>query len=234
MSGHSKWATTFRSKSATDAKRGAVFTKLARAITIAARAGANPESNFKLRLVMDQARAANMPKDNIERAIQRALGPAEAGEAVTYEGFGPHGVALVIEGLTDNRNRTSSEIRHLLESRGGRIGNPGSVAWQFERTGIVTVATLSAEDELTIIDLGVSDIERHDDAVAVHCPPAALEHVRQFFSRQGSAPEAVLALVPKETKAIPDPKTAGDIRALLEALAEHPDVQSVYHNAALP
>lgn len=231
MSGHSKWATTFRQKSVVDSKRGAVFTKLARAITIAARSGPNPESNFKLRLAIDQARAANMPKDIIERAIQRGGGPAEAGEAVTYEGFGPYGVAVIAECLTDNRNRTGNEIRHLIESSGGRIGTPGSVSWQFERAGIITVPELSDDAELAVIDAGATDIRRGSHGVLVHCAPAQLEAIRQFFIARGVTPEARIALLPKETKALTLAQTAG-LHQFLEALDGHPDVQEVYHNGA--
>lgn len=229
MSGHSKWATTFRQKSVVDSKRGAVFTKLARAIAIAARLGPNPESNFKLRLVIDQARAANMPKDNIERAIQRGSGSVEAGEAVTYEGFGPHGAAVIAECLTDNRNRTGNEIRHLIELSGGHIGTPGSVSWQFERVGVLTVPALTDDAELAVIDAGAADIRRDANGVHVQCPPAQLEAVRQFFIARGATPQARLTLLPKEIKSLTHAQAA-ELHAFLETLDDHPDVQAVYHN----
>ena len=237
MSGHSKWATTHRAKSAVDAKRGAVFTKLGRAISSAARSGGgNPESNFKLRLAIDQARAANMPKDNIERAIAKATG--QGGdvrlEAVTYEGFGPHGVAVIVDCLTDNRNRTGHEIRHLFEGRGGHIGTPGSVGWQFERTGIVTTAAVSPDDELALIDLGASDIRRDDQGVTVLCPPAQLEAVRKFFNSRGVAAEAKIGLLPKETKRLASEKEVADLQTLLDQFDDHPDVQECHHNAESP
>lgn len=235
MSGHSKWATTHRQKSAEDNKRGAIFTKLGRAITIAAKHGANPEANFKLRIAMDQARVANMPKDNIERAIQRAGGAGEGVqlEAISYEGFGPSGVALVVECLSDNRNRTSHEIRHIFEQHGGNIGTPGSVAWQFARNGVITVPSLSPADELALIDLGVTDVQRAEGRVTIICPPNAMEEIRKFCSRGGTLPQAKLALLPKETKSITDPARLAQLQALLAALEAQDDVQEIFHNAAL-
>ncbi|MDD5110566.1 MAG: YebC/PmpR family DNA-binding transcriptional regulator [Patescibacteria group bacterium] len=233
MSGHSKWATTHRQKNADDAKRGAVFTRLGRAITLAARTGANPEANFKLRIAIDQARAADMPKDNIERAIQRATGPADGAqlESVSYEGFGPHGVAMLVECLTDNRNRTGHEIRHHFEQHGGSIGSPGSVAWQFERSGVITVSSLSQDDELALIDLGVSDVRRSPASIAIICPPQNLEAVRKFFTTRGQEPPVKLAMLPKETKTLADPNAKTDWENFLRGLEEHPDVQDIYHNA---
>ncbi len=232
MSGHSKWATTHRAKSAADAKRGAVFTKLIRGITIAARGGADPAANFKLRLAVDQARAVNMPKDTIERAIARGSGGStgEQLEAVTYEGFGPHGVAVIMECLTDNRNRTSQEIRHLVEEHGGSMGAPGSVSWQFARIGIVNVPTLTEADELALIDLGATDVERSADGVRIACPPDRLESVRQHVSDRGLTPRAQLTLQPKETVTLADQAVTA-VQKFLTAVAGHPDVHDIHHNA---
>src|SRR3989338_3629347 len=234
MSGHSKWATTHRQKDADDAKRGAIFTRLGRAITLAAKSGGNPEANFKLRIAMDQARAQNMPKDNIERAIQRATGPVEGVqlESISYEGFGPHGMALLVECLTDNRNRTGHEIRHLFEQHGGSIGSPGSVAWQFERSGVVTIPSLSPDDELAVIDLGASDIRRSATEVQIICPPGNLEGVRKFFEIRWQEPQTNLVMLPKETKALTGPGARAEWGKFLHELDENQDVQEIYHNAA--
>lgn len=235
MSGHSKWATTHRAKSVVDAKRGATFTKLGRAIALAARAGgSNLESNTKLRLAVDQARAANMPKENIERAILRATGHSSETQlaTVSYEGFGPHGVAVMVECLTDNRHRTGHEIRHLFEAHGGHIGTPGSVSWQFERTGVVTVPQLTPDDELALIDVGASDVRRDGDSVRVLCPPAHVDAVRQFFSRRGVHPQTQLTMLPKEPKALADARAVAEVQAFVDLVDDHPDVQELYHNAA--
>lgn len=233
MSGHSKWATTHRAKSASDAKRGAMFTQLIRAITIAAKSGPDPETNFKLRLAVDQARAANMPKDNIERAIARGSGQDGAGEqlaAVTYEGFGPHGVAVIIEGLTDNKNRTSQEIRHMVEEHGGSLGTPGSVSWQFERVGQCTVPRVTDDDELALIDRGAREIARAADGVTITCPPAGLESIRQYLSERGFTPTAELTLQPNKTITLMADHVVA-VQRFLDVIAEHPDVQNVHHNA---
>lgn len=162
MSGHSKWATTKRAKAVVDAKRGAQFTKLAKAITVAAREGGNPETNGKLRLAVDRARAASMPKDNIERAIARGTGELDGAviESVIYEGFAPGGTAVVVQGLTDNRNRTAQEVKSIFQKYGGNLGGQGSVLWMFDRRGVIRIPSLEENtiDELELIELGAEDI----------------------------------------------------------------------------
>src|SRR5690242_17619302 len=191
MSGHSKWHSIKHKKAVVDARRGQQFTKLARAITVAAReGGGDPDGNPGLALAVQKARDASMPKDNIERAIAKGTGEgadADAIEAVLYEGYGPGGVALLIEALTDNRNRTGSDVRHLLSKHGGSLGEPGSVAYLFDKLGVVTVdAERWSEDDLIVaIDAGAEDIERDEDVFEVLAQPAELAAVRAAIEQAG-------------------------------------------------
>ena len=235
MSGHSRWAQIHRAKGAVDVKRGARFTKLGNAITAAAKAGGpNPDSNLKLKLAVEAAKADNFPKENIERAIARALGAgAGAVEAVTYEGYGPGGVAVIIEGLTNNKNRTSADIRHRLDLAGGSMGGPGSVLWQFSRRGVLGVASLSPEAELACIDAGVLDITREPDGVTLTCALPDLERLRQTLTANGTAVlHAAIELVPNERITLSDPAVRQRLDHLLAALDEHEDVESYATNAA--
>src|SRR3954447_23017096 len=191
MAGHSKWASIKHKKAVVDQRRGAHFTKLARAIQVAAReGGGDPESNAALALAVQKARDASMPKDNIERAIAKGTGAgtdADAIETVVYEGYGPAGVAILVEALTDNRNRTGSEVRHIFSKAGGSLGEPGSVAWQFEKKGVVVVdAERYSEDDLMVaIDAGAEDVVRDENVWEIITEPADLQAVREALEAQG-------------------------------------------------
>lgn len=238
MSRHSKWAKIKRAKTATDAKRGQLFSKLIRAITVAARDGGDPETNPQLRLVMDRALAANMPKENITRAIERATGAgAEAAvTAFTLEGYGPGGAALLIDAVTDNRNRTVAEVRRILGNHGGSLGASGGVAWQFERRGLLTVESAADPDavELAAIDAGALDTEREDADLDITTPPEQLKAVEAALKAKGFAPTfAQIANVPKRyTPLAPD--AMKKLENLIAELEEHADVVEVTTNAAPP
>ncbi len=237
MSGHSKWATIKRAKGATDAKRGALFTKLSREIIQAAKqGGGDPGMNFKLRLAIQRAKAANMPNDNIERAISKATGGGgeENLEEITYEGYGPGGTAMLLSVLTDNRNRTVAEIRHQFSRAGGNLGENGSVAWQFEAKGLITVPVNGSDPEelaLQAIDAGAEDVEVQGEVVEVKTEPSALEEVRKALESAGLEIEnADFAMVPKVTVEL-DEKGQHQALRLIEALEDLEDVQRVYSNA---
>lgn len=236
MAGHSHWAQIKRQKGAQDAKRGAVFTKAAREIQIAVRKGGpNPDANFALRIAIDRARDVNMPKDSIERAIERAggAGGADSIEEVLYEGIGPHGVALLCEVATDNRNRTVSELRHLLGKRGGQLGASGSVAWQFDQKGVILVETNGQDpDEISLvaIDLGADDVQPVDEGLEVLTAPENLQAVREGLLKEKlTVKSAELARLPKMTVNLNEADTL-QILNLVEALEDLDDVQNVYHN----
>ncbi|HEY4669213.1 MAG TPA: YebC/PmpR family DNA-binding transcriptional regulator [Tepidiformaceae bacterium] len=237
MSGHSKWAQIKRQKGANDVKRGALFTKLTREIILAARqGGGDPAANFKLRLAVQRAKAANMPNDNIERAIAKATGAgAEVQlEEITYEGYGPGGTAILVAALTDNRNRTVAEVRHQFSRAGGNLGEAGSVAWQFDPRGLITISLNSSDpDEIALqaIDAGAEDVLVEEDVIEVQTEPAGLEPVRKALEAGGIEIEnADFTMVPKVTIEL-DEKTAHQALRLLEALEDLEDVQRVYSNA---
>jgi YebC/PmpR family DNA-binding regulatory protein len=237
MAGHSKWAQIKRQKGANDQKRGALFTKLTREIMQAAKQGGpDPAGNFKLRLAIQRARAANMPNDNIERAIAKATGGASEDqlEEITYEGYGPGGIAILISALTDNRNRTVSEVRHQFSRAGGSLGETGSVAWQFEPRGIITIPLEGRDpDEVALqaIDAGAEDVDVQGDVIEVRTDPASLESVRKQLEAAGFQVEnADFAMIPKTTIEL-DEKTAHQALRLIEALEDLEDVQRVYSNA---
>jgi YebC/PmpR family DNA-binding regulatory protein len=237
MSGHSKWSQIKRQKGANDARRGAIFTRLTREIMIAAREGGpDPGMNFKLRLAVQRARQANMPNDNIQRAIAKATGGGDAEQLAegVYEGYGPGGTAFLVSVLTDNRNRTVSEVRHRFTRAGGSLGEAGSVAWQFEPRGRITVATDGHDaDDLALraIDAGAEDVNISDGLVEIETDPSNLEGVRQALESAGVAvEEAEFAMVPKVTLDL-DEKTAHQVMRLIEDLEELEDVQRVYTNA---
>ena len=242
MAGHSKWAGIKHKKAIVDARRGKLFTKLARAITVAAKeGGGDVDGNPSLALAVQKAKDASMPKDNIERAIAKGTGEgsdADALETVLYEGYGPGGVALLVEALTDNRNRTGSEVRHLFSKHGGNLGTTGAVAWQFERRGVVLVgAEGTDEDELVLLaaDAGADDVERDASTFVVTSAPEELKAVREALEAGGFAIESVeLAMVPKTTVAVVDESTARRIVRLVEGLEETEDVQDVYANFDIP
>lgn len=235
MSGHSKWSTIKRKKAATDAKRGQIFTKLAKEIAIAAREGADPEINFKLRLVMDKARAANMPKDNIERAVRRGAGLEKGAllEEITYEGYGPHGVALLIQVVTDNRNRAVADIRRWFNRLGGSLGESGCVAWQFEPTGYFTLAPDDLDPDQIFdiaVESGADDVTFGDDLIEIFSGAGDFQMVRESLEQRGLKLEsAEITMMPKTTLAL-DPKQTFQNMNLISNLEDLDDVQQVYSN----
>src|SRR5438477_12391359 len=239
MSGHPKWAQIKHRKAATDARRGQLFTKLARAITIAAReGGGDPDANYTLAAAMQKARDYSMPKENVQRAIDRGTGAggAEAIERVVYEGYGPGGVAILVETLSDNRNRTSADIRHIFDKHGGSLGEPGSVAWVFEKRGIVLVDAerYSDEDLIAAIDAGADDVSVDGDSLKVVCAPGDLSAVREALESEGVEIEsAELTMEPKTVVQVGAGEAAMLIR-LMDALDEHDDVEAVHANFDIP
>ena len=242
MSGHSKWSSIKHKKGAADAKRGQLFSKLSRAIIVAAKEGGpDPDGNLALQNVIEKARSYSMPKDNIERAIAKGSGADADGsmyETVVYEGYGPEGVAVLVEALTDNRNRTASEVRHAFTKHGGNLGTTGAVAWQFERRGVVVVAAEgSDEDELVLVaaEAGADDVSLDGSSFVVTGAPESLTPVRQALETAGFVVESVeLAMVPKSTVAVADESTARRIVNLVEGLEDTEDVQDVYANFDIP
>jgi YebC/PmpR family DNA-binding regulatory protein len=236
MSGHSHWATIKHKKGAIDAKRGKLFSKLSRAIIIAARhGGGDPEMNLKLRYAIDKAREVSMPKDNIERAIKRGTGAAEGliFEEVTYEGYGPGGVAILVETLTDNRNRTNSEIRKIFERSGGKMGSAGNVAYQFERKGVFSIDA-SAVDEDTlmsiVLDAGAEDMKRSGSTFDITCDPTGFNKVQDALKKNNlNATVAEISQVAKVPVDV-DVETGKKVLRLMEALDDQDDVQNVYSN----
>ncbi len=237
MSGHSHWATIKHKKGAIDAKRGKLFSKLSRAIIIAARhGGGDPEMNLKLRYAIDKARSVSMPKDNIERAIKRGTGEAEGVvfEEVTYEGYGPGGVAILVEALTDNRNRTVSEINKVFDRSGGKMGNAGCAAYLFERKGLFIIdAAATDEDTLMGIALeaGADDLKKSGSTFDVTCDPAVFNQVQDALKKNNLNPNVAeitqLAKAPVDV----DSETGKKVIRLMEALDDHDDVQNVYSTA---
>ena len=240
MSGHSKWSSIKHKKGAADAKRGKLFTKLARAITVAARdGGGSVDANPALALAVQRARDASMPKDNIQRAIDRGTGEgadAAAIEAVTYEGYGPGGAAILVEALTDNRNRTGSEVRHAFEKHGGSLGEPNSVAWQFEKRGLVLVdgGRYSDDDLMAAIDAGAEDVSEDGGVLKVLAPASALADVRTALEQAGVEIEsAELSMEPKTEVEVGE-GDASTLLRLMGALEDHDDVDSVHANFDVP
>jgi YebC/PmpR family DNA-binding regulatory protein len=242
VSGHSKWSSIKHKKGAADAKRGQLFSKLSRAIIVAAKeGGADPTGNLALQNAIEKARSYSMPKDNIERAIAKGSGTdaeAAAFETVVYEGYGPKGVAVLVEALTDNRNRTASEVRHAFTKHGGNLGTTGAVAWQFERRGVVLVSASAADEEELVTaaaEGGADDVELDGSSFVVTSAPESLSTVRQALEGGGFTIESVeLAMVPKTTVAVSDESVARRIVKLVEGLEDTEDVQDVYANFDIP
>ena len=236
MSGHSKWASIKHKKKAVDAKRGKLFTKLARAIQVAAReGGGNPEGNPALSLAIQKAKDAAMPKDNIERAIAKGTGvdqDAQAFESIVYEGYGPGGVALLVEALTDNRNRTGSEIRHAFTRHGGNLGEPGSVAWIFEKKGalVADAGRYSEDDLMPAIDAGAEDLALDDDVFEVVTAPEDLAAVREALAGAGVELDSAELVMRPTTRVAVEESDARTLMKLIDALEEHDDVQAVHAN----
>lgn len=236
MSGHSKWATIKRKKGKADAERGRMFTRLIKEITVAARAGGgDPDGNPRLRTAIATAKAANMPADNIKRAVQKGTGelPGVSYEEITYEGYGPNGVAVYIECLTDNKKRTVSEIRHLFSRYNGNLGENGCVAWMFDKKGVISVdAKVADEDSLLEIALeaGASDFTNLGDTYEIITPAGELENVRAAIEAKSiPVASAEATMIPQNTIKL-DEKPAETMLKLYEALEEHDDVQNVYSN----
>ena len=237
MSGHSKWASIKHKKAATDAKRGQLFMKLARAITVAAReGGGDPDSNFTLAAAVEKAKSFSMPKDNIQRAIDRGSGAAggdEQIERVVYEGYGAGGAAILVETLTDNRNRTGSEVRNAFDKHNGSLGEPGSVAWQFEKKGVVLVDAdrYGEEEMLGAIDAGADDVAVDGDLLKVTTEPSSLSAVRRALEDSGVEIESAGLVM--EPKSVVEVEAEPDVRALvklMETLDDHDDVDAVHAN----
>jgi YebC/PmpR family DNA-binding regulatory protein len=246
MSGHSKWSTIKRKKGAADAARGKIFTKLAREIQVAARSGADPNTNFALRLAVDKARAENMPKENIERAVRRGAGlekDAAEIESIMYEGYGPHGIAVLVDCLTDNRNRTIAEVRRIFTRAGGNLGEPNSVAWQFAQRGYIAFELVDSEGKrrgldpeaifMAALDAGAEDVEVSDDVVEIYTERADLAAISHALVEQGFTPNSSeLVMKPNTTLALGNEEAAAVLQ-FVEQIEELDDVTDVYHNLEL-
>jgi YebC/PmpR family DNA-binding regulatory protein len=242
LSGHSKWSSIKHKKGAADAKRGQLFSKLSRAIIVAAKeGGGDPANNLALQNAIEKAKSYSMPRDNIDRAIAKGSGAdadADAFETIVYEGYGPEGIAVIVEALTDNRNRTAADVRHLFAKHGGNLGTAGAVAWQFDRRGVVVVSAEGVdEDELFLAaaDGGADDIDRDGSVFQITSAPEQLAAVRGAVEEAGfTVDSAELQLVPKTTVAVDDETKARQVMRLIDALEENDDVQDVYANFDIP
>lgn len=243
MSGHSKWANIKNKKAKTDAVRGKIFTKIGRELAMAVKQGGGPDpnTNGKLRDVIAKAKACNMPNDNISRSIKRAAGEGEGSsyEEITYEGYGVSGVAVIVDVLTDNRNRTASEMRHLFDKFGNGMGNSGCVAWMFDKKGVIVIERTDEMDEdevmMTALDAGAEDFAAEDDAFEITTDPNDFSAVREALEAAGySFISAEVDMIPQNTIAVSDEETAMKINRLIENLEDNDDVQNVWHNADLP
>jgi YebC/PmpR family DNA-binding regulatory protein len=241
MSGHSKWSTIKRKKGAADAKRGKVFGRLAKEITVAARlGGGDPTGNPRLRAAIAAARAENMPNDNITRAIKRGSGEGggAALEELTLEGYGPAGVALMVESLTDNKNRTVSDVRHLITKYGGNLGEPGCVAWMFDKKGVIVFDREGVDEDQLLeaaLECGADDLQGDESQFEVLTDPATFLEVKEALEAQGFQPVlAEMQLRPKTTVQIGEEKAAQQVLKLVEMLEEHDDVNDVFANFDIP
>ena len=241
MAGHSPWANIKHRKAAVDAKRGKLWTKLSKAIIVAAKmGGGDPDANIRLRFAINDAKSVSMPKDNIERAIKRGTGEIEGGdvEEILYEGYGPGGAAILCEIMTDNRNRTAPEVRKIFEIHGGKLGATNCVAWMFERKGLFLVATNKAEEEQLmeiVAGAGADDLKQEGDAFQVTCPPDAFNAVSEALAQAGiDADSKQLTRIPSNTIEIRDVDTDKTVLALMDALDDNDDVQSVSANFTIP
>ena len=242
MSGHSKWHNIQAKKGKADAQRGAVFTKIGREIAIAVReGGANPESNGKLRDIIAKAKANNMPNDNIQRSIKKASGELSnvVYEEITYEGYAPGGVAVIVDCISDNRNRTASDVRHCFAKYGGNLGTTGSVGFMFDERGVLVVEKVPGSDEdemmMAALDAGAEDVNVEEDVYEILTAPNDFSAVRENLEKQGlTFLSAEVQKIPQNTVAVTDPDTILKIRKMLDLLEENDDVQNVFHNADLP
>ena len=233
MSGHNKWSKIHRQKSVADSKKGALFTKLGNTITMAAKiGGGDPDTNFQLRLAIDKAKQISMPKDNIERAVKRGTGELEGGsiEEILYEGYGPGGTAFLIEALTDNRNRTSSEIKHLLTKHGGSLGAPGSVIWMFDKKGVIRIKNINDGLQLELIDLGALDFEKDEDGVTVYSTPNDLQKIKDFLDQKNTQIElAQIEWAPQDIKKVSLAEKE-ILQKIFTALEDSEDINNYYTN----
>jgi len=241
VSGHSKWSTIKRKKGALDAKRGQIFTRLIKEITVAARmGGGDPDANPRLRSAIASAKAENMPKDNIDRAIKKGTGELEGAvyEEITYEGYGPGGVAVLVDCMTDNKNRTVADIRHYFSKSGGNLGESGCVAWMFDKKGTILVDKETIEEDELLdkaLEAGAEDVVEEDNVFQVVTAPDDFESVREALEADGvKFIEATVSMVPQNTIDVSEEKTAKQILKLLESLEDHDDVQNVYANFDIP
>ncbi len=242
MSGHSKWANIKNKKEKTDSQRGKIFTKIGREIAIAVKeGGGDPANNSKLRDVIAKAKASNMPNDTISRSIKKAAG--ELGsinyEEGTYEGYGPAGIAVIVQVLTDNRNRTAAEIRHIFDKYGAGMGNSGCVGWMFDKKGVIVIERSVSidEDELMMaaLDAGAEDFNAQEDCYEIYTAPTDFSSVREALEAAGySFISAEQDMIPSNTVDISDPEAAAKVERLLEMFEDNDDVQEVFHNAILP
>lgn len=239
MSGHSKWANIKNKKEKTDAQKGKIFTKIGREIAIAVKegGGGDPANNSKLRDVIAKAKAANMPNDNINRSIKKAMGDANAAnyEEITYEGYGPGNIAVIVNVLTDNRNRIAAEMRHIFDKSGGNMGNSGAVSWMFDKKGQIVIerTALMDEDEVMMqaLDAGAEDFIANDDSFEVYTAPNDFSVVREALEPNGyTFLTAEVNMIPQNTTEITDPEIIEKIERFLERLDDNDDVQEVYHN----
>ncbi|HEX41831.1 MAG TPA: YebC/PmpR family DNA-binding transcriptional regulator [Phycisphaerales bacterium] len=237
MSGHSHWAGIKHKKAANDAKRGKVWSKVARMIIVAAKnGGGDPSANLALRYAIDKAKAANMPKDTIEKAVKKGTGNLDGSsfEEILYEGYGPGGIAVMVDTLTDNRNRTGPEIKKVFERHGGSLGTSGCVGWMFSQKGLITVAvSAAAEDDLMELALsaGADDMQTSGDVYEITCAPAAYEQLKAALeARQIPIHLAEISMVPQNTVPVTDPVMARKVLALMDSLDDHDDVQNTYSN----
>ena len=236
MSGHSKWATIKRAKAKTDAKKGKVFTKITKDIILAAKGGGDPVMNARLRAVIAKAKSANMPNDKIDQAIKKGTGELAGGDIneMMYEGYAPGGVAMLVEVATDNKNRTIAEVRHIISKGGGNMGEPGSVAWMFDKRGVLSFdASKYSEDQImeVALEAGADDVIAEEDSIEVRVAPESYSAVEKAFEDAGIAPEnSELSMVPKNLTPV-DAATARKVMTLMENLEENEDVQNVYVTA---
>lgn len=241
MAGHSHWAGIKHKKAAVDAKKGKIWSKISKAIIVAAKnGGGDPETNLPLRYAIEKAKDANMPKDNIEKAIKKGTGELEgvSYEQILYEGYAPGGVAVMLDSLTDNRHRTAPEVKKLFENRGGSLGTSGCVSWMFKKKGLITVSTEDA-DEDTLMEIalsaGADDMEKNGDVFEITCQPGAFEALKNNIKdNQIPTQVAEISMVPENNVKVEDPDTAGKVVRLMEDFEEHDDIQNVYTNFDIP
>jgi YebC/PmpR family DNA-binding regulatory protein len=242
MAGHSKWANIKHKKAKTDAQRGKIFTKLGREIAVAVKegGGSDPNTNSRLKDVIAKARANNMPNDNIMRSIKRAAGEDQSVqyENVTYEGYGPNGVAVIVEVLTDNRNRTASEMRYIFDRNDGSLGASGCVAWMFDRKGLIAIENKEGLDEdelvMTAIEAGAEDVSDESDVFEIYTDPTDFSAVREAMEKSGySFASAEIAMIPQNTVQL-NMEQAEKVMKIIDMMEDNDDVQNVYHNAEFP